>query len=85
MKLEPWMWGVLSHAILIRLTLPDPPPDLVVDPSFVAELDLVAEGGDISLGDRSLLGAMDLLASGLRDEKTAEKLRRSIREASVGS
>jgi hypothetical protein len=84
MKLEPWMWAVLSHAILIRLTLPDPPPDLLVDASIMQQLDLVTEGGDISVSDRSLLAAMDLLASGLTEEKTAEAVRGVIRDAFAG-
>jgi hypothetical protein len=50
MKIEPWMWGVISNAVLIRWTLPDPPPDEIVDLATLASINVLAS----SLTDASL-------------------------------
>lgn len=41
-KVEPWMWGVISNAVLIRWTLPDPAPDDVADLATLAAIKILA-------------------------------------------
>ena len=65
------LWGVLSSAILVRLTLPDPPPDearAISDPMP-------------GVTDFSLLTAMYQLADGLEDGAASRQVKNVIGDA----
>jgi hypothetical protein len=67
MKIEPWMWGVISNSVLIRLTLPDPPPDEIMDLATLASINVLASSlTDASLRERVQTAVGDSLTESAR-------------------